>query len=583
MFFKKKDGKKNKRSPKINLDTLDMKAKKKKTFLIVSVFVVFVVIIFISIASTILSLQKKKVYKKRIANKIPKEIKVIQNPEMKEGWAISVENRLSEQEKDIKQIKESLKTNKEDIINALKETLKKNNEAINKRMDILSKTVTVQMEENTKRLEEQIKKLKEENQLIKMRIKELESIKNMEFNKQQGQAEMIIGKNLLPEAPKAPKTRGGTDLSGSGLTVIMPTLKSKISKEKENVFDKIYEEEKTQEGEKSKIVQKMPHKQIKKTPVSHKKNIKIVSIDTSFNESIIDTQRQIEEENRQLKEKILNKEKLKNSFHVSIGFTQAYMITGAYAPTFQNSQANPLPVLLEAEGDILMANDVRGSIDKCFLLGSAKGNINSQTVSIKLVSISCLVDDGKYRIEGPISGWVIGENGMPGIPGEMLHKNGAWIAKTFIAGFLQTFSQAITGNPQPIVVGTNTQTDIGQAVANNTAYAAATGFSNVFGKLGDYYLKMAEQIFPVIEVKPGRTVDIMLLGGEDLKVVKNTPASISNILKYIENKEEQEKARKRNLMQNRILNSNPFSRAIVGGGSASSAQQSPDAKIPGEN
>jgi len=579
MLFKKKD-KNKKSSNNINLDTLDVKAKKKKTLLIVGVFLVLMVVIFASIASTILTLQKKKVYKKRIANKIPKEIQVIQSPEMKESWAISVENRLSDQSKEIKQIKENLKNNKQDIINALREELKKNNEAINKKMDALSKTVTVQMKESSQRLEKEINSLKEENRIIKMKLKQLESLKNLKFN-QNKQNEIVIGKNLLPQLPKTPKTKGGTNLTGNSVTIIMPTLKNKINEEsnntklnnmqvtkKQNNVNTPVKENQLQKENKSQIENKIVKKEEQKPKIiNHKKNIKIVSIDTSFNSSIVAMQNQIEQENQQLQKQIAKKEEIPNSFHVSIGFTQAYMITGAYAPTFQNSQTNPLPVLLEAEGNVLMANDTEGSIDKCFLLGSAKGNINSQTVSIKLVSISCLVDDGKYRIEGPISGWVIGENGMPGIPGEMLHKNGAWIAKTFIAGFLQTFSQAITGQTQPIVIGTQggQTTNVGQAVAQNTAYAAATGLSTVFGKLGDYYLKMAEQIFPVIEVKAGRTVDIMLLGGENLHVVKNTPMSIANVLKYIENKEETKQRNKTIMMQNQQLNSNPFARAIANG------------------
>jgi len=582
MLFKKGNKNKKKDIKNINLDTLDVKAKKKKTVIIVSIFVTLIIVVFISIASTILTLQKKKVYKKRVANKIPQEIKVIQNPEMKEGWAISVENRLSDQAQDIKQIKESLKNNKQDIINALREELKKNNEAINKKMDTLSKTVTVQMKESSKKLENQINQLKEENRMIKLKLKELESLKNIKLKQNQNN-EMIIGKNLLPQLPQPPKAKGGNNLKGGGLTIIMPSLKNKAvltNKESNQTANakntktsqkkEVLNENKLQKENKSNIENKIVKKEKPKPKiVNHKKNIKIVSVDTSFNQSIVNMQSQIEQENKQLRENIAKKEALQNSFHVSIGFTQAYMITGAYAPTFQNSQANPLPVLLEAEGNILMANDVEGSVDKCFLLGSAKGNINSQTVSIKLVSISCLIDDGKYRIEGPISGWVIGENGMPGIPGEMLHKNGAWIAKTFVAGFLQTFAQAITGGQtQPIVIGTGTtgtNTNVGQAIAGNTAYAAATGLSTVFGKLGDYYLKMAEQIFPVIEVKPGRTVDIMLLGGENLSVVKNTKMSISNVLKYIESKEEEKQVKKNIMMQNQQLNSNPFSRAIANG------------------
>ncbi len=40
---------------------------------------------------------------------------------------------------------------------------------------------------------------------------------------------------------------------------------------------------------------------------------------------------------------------------------------------------------------------------------------------------------------------------------------------------------------------------------------AAEGVSSSMNKVADFYLKMAEKIFPIIEIDPGRKVDIMIL------------------------------------------------------------------------
>jgi len=192
-----------------------------------------------------------------------------------------------------------------------------------------------------------------------------------------------------------------------------------------------------------------------------------------------------------------------------------------------------LPVLFETEGNIIMANDTVGDIEKCFLLGSARGNMSTETADIKLVSISCLINGGKARIEGSITGWIINEDGSPGLKGDMIHKNGQWLAKTFLSGLFSTFAQALTGPPtQPLTFDTGTTTtttSTTDTVNNGFMQAGASGIANVFTKLGDYYIKMAEQIFPIIEVKGGRTVSILLIGGEDLNVVENNKVNTAHM------------------------------------------------------
>jgi len=284
---------------------------------------------------------------------------------------------------------------------------------------------------------------------------------------------------------------------------------------------------------------KTPKEKVKESPKPKLRQMKIslIDIDTESNKEMI-----IQEEKRIANLENLVKKK-NNQYHVMIGLTRAYMITGAYAPAFSAGEEEPLPVLLQAEGDILIANDDTENIDRCLLIGSAKGNMNSKTADIRLLRISCSLNEGKQMIEGEISGWVIGENGIPGVPGELLHKNGAWLAQTFVSGFMQTFSDALSNSGTTqisfggSVGGQQQEVPLGTAVENNAAAAAGGGLSTVFGKLGEYYLKMAEQIFPVIEVKAGRTVNILLRGGENLQVKDFNKVDIGEIEEKYEEEE----------------------------------------------
>lgn len=552
-----------------NLDTLDITAKKKKNFLIVGVIIAIVTIFGVSIGSAFLNVDKKKLYqeKRKIAN--DKTLNVIQNPEYKENWAISIENRLEDQGKRLSEVVAELSAKQSKMLVEIKKELRDGNQkksdeiaelgvSMDKKFAALSDKVQSQLDENDQKMEQ-------------IRIM-ADSMKNQVSSPEN---EIVVGPDLLPKQPtevivkdngEVEKVPGDTgpkiDKKPEEVTHIelkKPDLKQMDTfKPDDSLTAEVTKSEKVAQKTYEKP---QPDEVIKPKQANHKKNIQFVKIDTSFNESIVAEAIKLDEEVAVAK----TEDEIKNGFHVSTGLTQVYMVTGAYAPAFSDSNSEPLPVLMESEGNILMPNDTYGSVNKCFLLGSAKGNMNSETADIRLVSISCLLDDGKYRIEGSINGWVIGENGIPGVPGELLHKNGAWIAKTFVSGFLETFSSALVASAGPkINLGgstSNTGTTVGvsDAIGANALSAGAGGVSTVFNKLGDYYLKMAEQIFPVIEVKGGRNINVLLMGGEELSVVENNKADMSLMESYIE----QQKMKKSS--KNVKMSNNAFTKAISNG------------------
>jgi len=570
-----------------SLDTLDIVAKKKKNFLIVGVIVIVVSILGISIGSALLNVDKKKLYKEKKAITDDKTLKVIQNPEYKETWAISIENRLEDQNKKLSEVIAELSFKQTKMLTEIKKELREGNQkksdeiaelgsSMDQKFRLLSTKVQEQLDENDRKME-QVRIMADNVQ------EKMDSVDN----------EIIVGPDLLPRQPEDLMPRELKDTENKDVSDVTKDIlkNSDINKETEENLEKEEPEEvisvelkkpnfdkvdttsnynllddeviKSEKLATTSYDKPIPDEIIPAKKVNHKKNIRFVDIDTSFNDTIIANAIKMDKSSKQVDEDLLT-----NGFHISTGLTQVYMVTGAYAPAFSDSDSEPLPVLMETEGSILMSNDNFGSVDKCFLLGSAKGNMNSETADIRLVSISCLLDEGKYRIEGSISGWVIGENGIPGVPGELLHKNGAWIAKTFVSGFLETFSQALVTSAGPQINlggygntggGDSSQVGTGDAIGANAMSAGAGGVSTVFNKLGEYYLKMAEQIFPVIEVKGGRNVDVLLMGGEDLTIVENNKVDMSLMNEFIE----QEK--QKNSSKNANMSNNAFTQAISKG------------------
>lgn len=522
-----------------NFDTMDIKAKKKKNFLIVGIILTLVVIFLIAIVGAVLSVDDTKLYESRAHDQTEK-LEVIQAPEFKENWAIAINNRMRDQEKRMQGLIQEHSNKQLKFLDSVKSVLEQNQKQNEANIKNLAETLNAKVSTMRQEIYNQFKVQDE-------KLKQIEIIAKKNLPNVNGaNTDLVIGTNFLPKRP------AGSGVGDGSVTIIVP-FRTYGGSKPQLIIDQngsivsnttgttperfIAAEGNITTAKGQKIEQKAAKEDDNLTvdlpllvpDTSKRKEIKLVQIDNSFNEGIIAAHQEIQDEESANEQE---EEKNKNNFHLSTGLSQAYMITGAYAPAFSEGESDPLPVLFEAEGQIIQPNDHLGSADKCFLIGSAKGNMNSQTAEIKLVKLSCLFQSGTYRLEADIKGWIIGENGMPGVSGELLHKNGAWLARTFIAGFLETFSEAFASN-NTTTINFGGPANTASSVSENAKSAAAGGLSNVFSKLGEYYLKMAEQIFPVIEVRGGRTVDLFLVGGENFTVVENQMMDVDAIDSFL--------------------------------------------------
>lgn len=114
----------------------------------------------------------------------------------------------------------------------------------------------------------------------------------------------------------------------------------------------------------------------------------------------------------------------------------------------------------------------------------------------------------------------MGEDGKAGVRGRVVSKQGQIIAKSLMAGFLGGVSEAFDVNPVPVVStnhGSNTQY---QSVFSDQMLqgAAVKGASKAPDRIAQFYIDMAEGIFPVIEVDAGRQVDIIVTKGTKLQI-----------------------------------------------------------------
>ncbi|MCI4412192.1 MAG: hypothetical protein JHC38_11020 [Thiotrichales bacterium] len=196
-------------------------------------------------------------------------------------------------------------------------------------------------------------------------------------------------------------------------------------------------------------------------------------------------------------------------------FTKATVLTGLYAPTGGQSQQNPAPILLWASDISQFPNGYQMDLKGCMYLGSAIGNKTTERASVRLMTMSCVNQDDEEVISMPISGYVTGEDSAEGIHGKMIVRTGDALTMAIMADVIGGFGKQLQYQSMQ-----TTMTPFGQTSTIDPSKAMQTGAGAGFGqaaqRLSEYYIKLAEDLQPVIEVNALREVGIVLTKGVDL-------------------------------------------------------------------
>lgn len=206
------------------------------------------------------------------------------------------------------------------------------------------------------------------------------------------------------------------------------------------------------------------------------------------------------------------------------------LINGMDAPTAQGARQDPFPATLRIQKEAILPNKFLADIRECFLIISGYGDLSSERAYLRGETLSCLKDNGDV-IETPFDAYTVGEDGKAGIRGRLVSKQGQIIAKSLMAGFLSGAAEAFDVDAVPTFnLAPNGKTQYQQTEFTSTLVkgAAAKGASNALDRIAQFYIQMAEGIFPVIEIDAGRQVDIIVTKGSSLRVRSTKIKRIKN-------------------------------------------------------
>ena len=198
------------------------------------------------------------------------------------------------------------------------------------------------------------------------------------------------------------------------------------------------------------------------------------------------------------------------------------LITGLDVPTGQGARREPYPVLIRIKASAILPNRYRTNIRECFVLASGYGDLSSERAYLRSETLSCIFKQKNKEqvIERPLEGYIAGEDGKAGLRGRLVSKQGQIMAKAAMAGFLSGVSEAFDIKPVPVfsVVPNQNgqiQSPFQSGLRGSEALQSSLikGSNKALEKLADFYLKLADQMVPVIEISAERKVDLILTRG----------------------------------------------------------------------
>ncbi|MCT9824024.1 MULTISPECIES: TraB/VirB10 family protein [Pseudomonas] len=205
------------------------------------------------------------------------------------------------------------------------------------------------------------------------------------------------------------------------------------------------------------------------------------------------------------------------------------LVTGMDAPTGKQAQRDPFPSLIRIKNEAILPNRFRADFRECFLIAGGWGDLSSERAYMRAERLSCVRNDGSV-LEASLEAYATGEDGKAGLRGRLVSKQGQIIARSLGAGFLQGIAGAFNVQKVPTInvtrAGDNgdTVTPVYEQAFDSNALQSAgfSGAGSALERIADFYLEMAESIFPVIEIDAMRDVDFIVNKGMTVKFNSTT-------------------------------------------------------------
>jgi len=189
---------------------------------------------------------------------------------------------------------------------------------------------------------------------------------------------------------------------------------------------------------------------------------------------------------------------------------RATLMNGVFAPV----TGEPGPVRLRFDAAILGPNQARIPLKNSFLIGKATGDPNSCRVSIQIEKFSTVKDNGE-AIETKALGYVVGDDGLEGVPGSYEWRAWEYMPLAVGTGGLQGLSGALAQTQMTTTV--NPLGGVSNAVTGDSMKLAGyQAMGGAAGKLSEIVAERMKEIHPAVSTPANRQVTVVFLDGVTL-------------------------------------------------------------------
>ncbi len=198
-------------------------------------------------------------------------------------------------------------------------------------------------------------------------------------------------------------------------------------------------------------------------------------------------------------------------------FMEASLLTGFDASTSGTGKNSPEPMLLRIQTPAVLPNDIKGDVEGCFVVAEAVGRLDKERADVRLTSLSCLSKNGQAVIDETVKGFVTDSDSKVGLSGRVVSRMGAATARATVAGIFGgagDWLKAASTTTSTSALGSTQTVDGGDVVP----YALGGGLSEGADTLRDFYLDLARQTTPVIEVGATKEITVVISEGKDLQI-----------------------------------------------------------------
>ncbi len=213
--------------------------------------------------------------------------------------------------------------------------------------------------------------------------------------------------------------------------------------------------------------------------------------------------------------------KKKPSVYLPPSFMKATLLTGAIAPTTSSGANNPVPLLLRIKDLAVLPNSVKANLKGCFVIAEGHGNLGDERVHVRLTTLSCIASNGTAVIDQPINGFLQDEDGKVGLKGNVVAPNlASTLARSALAGFFGGVGDAFQEASTTVSSGAYGTTELWTDTDTNNLIRAGVGggVSTMADDLRKFYLELASQAVPGIEIGSAKKVEMIISKGVELSI-----------------------------------------------------------------